>query len=122
MKPNPDLSDEQKQVLFEKATEAPYSGALLEEDRSGSYLCANCGALLFSSDTKFDAGCGWPSFDQAIDGSINYSEDNTHGMKRIETTCANCGGHLGHVFPDGPKQTTGQRYCINSLSLKFLVK
>ena len=122
MKPNPDLSDEQKQVLFEKATEAPYSGALLEEDRSGSYLCANCGALLFSSDTKFDAGCGWPSFDQAVDGSINYSEDNTHGMKRIETTCANCGGHLGHVFPDGPKQTTGQRYCINSLSLKFLVK
>ena len=119
MKPNPDLSDEQKQVLFEKATEAPYSGALLEENRLGDYVCANCQATLFSSDSKYDAGCGWPSFDQAIEDSVNYLDDNSHGMKRIEVTCSNCGGHLGHVFPDGPQQTTGQRYCINSLSLNF---
>lgn len=119
MEPNTDLSDEQKQVLFEKATEAPYSGALLEENRLGDYVCANCQATLFSSDSKYDAGCGWPSFDQAIEDSVNYLDDNSHGMKRIEVTCSNCGGHLGHVFPDGPQQTTGQRYCINSLSLNF---
>lgn len=119
MKPNPDLSDEQKQVLFEKATEAPYSGALLEENRLGDYVCANCQATLFSSDSKYDAGCGWPSFDQAIEDSVNYLDDNSHGMKRIEVTCSSCGGHLGHVFPDGPQQTTRQRYCINSLSLNF---
>lgn len=119
MEPNPDLSDEQKQVLFEKATEAPYSGALLEENRLGDYACANCQATLFSSDSKYDAGCGWPSFDRAIEDSVNYLNDNSHGMKRIEVTCSNCGGHLGHVFPDGPQLTTGQRYCINSLSLNF---
>ena len=119
MEPNHDLSDEQKQVLFEKATEAPYSGALLEENRLGDYVCANCQATLFSSDSKYDAGCGWPSFDRAIEDSVNYLDDNSHGMKRIEVTCSNCSGHLGHVFPDGPQQTTGQRYCINSLSLNF---
>lgn len=119
MQPNPNLSDEQKQVLFKKATEAPYSGQLLEENRDGNYVCANCQAVLFSSGNKYDAGCGWPSFDQAVEDSIAYRQDDSHGMSRIEVTCANCGGHLGHVFADGPKQTTSQRYCINSLSLDF---
>lgn len=116
---NNSLSSEQKKVLFEKATEAPFSGALLHNEDKGEYVCANCGFLLFASDHKYDSGCGWPSFDQAVDGAIAYSEDTSHGMVRTEITCKNCGGHLGHVFPDGPRETTGQRYCVNSLSLSF---
>ncbi len=119
---NPDLSDEQKKVLFDKATEAPYSGSLLNMKEDGTYNCANCGTQLFDSSTKFDSHCGWPSFDQAIKGSVEYHPDSSHGMNRTEVTCAKCGGHLGHVFDDGPKETTGQRYCINSLSLDFLRK
>jgi len=74
--------------------------------------------VLFHSDAKFDSGCGWPSFDRAIEGTVTYTEDNSHGMKRVEITCRQCGSHLGHVFPDGPTET-GQRYCVNSLSLDF---
>ena len=74
--------------------------------------------MLFHSDAKFDSGCGWPSFDQAIEGTVTYTEDSSHGMKRVEITCSQCGSHLGHVFPDGPTET-GQRYCVNSLSLDF---
>ena len=119
---NPDLSEEQKAVLFDKATEAPFSGALVYTFDTGDYVCANCGSKLFNSDTKFDAGCGWPSFDQAVEGSIVTEKDTTHGMVRTEIMCAHCGGHLGHVFDDGPKDTTGLRYCVNSLSLQFTPK
>lgn len=116
---NQSLTPEQQKVLFEKATEAPFSGALLYNNEDGEYVCANCGTLLFSSDRKYDSDCGWPSFDQAIEGAVIYAEDTSHGMVRTEITCANCGGHLGHVFPDGPRETTGVRYCVNSLSLGF---
>ncbi len=116
---NANLSDKQKAVLFEKATEAPYSGKWLDHTADGTYVCANCGAKLFASGTKFDSHCGWPSFDAALPGSVAYHDDTSHGMRRVEVTCAACGGHLGHVFPDGPRETTGQRYCINSLSLEF---
>lgn len=116
---NEHLTPEQQNVLFEKATEAPFSGALLYNREQGDYVCANCGSLLFVSDRKYDSDCGWPSFDQAVKGAVHYSEDTSHGMIRTEITCARCGGHLGHVFPDGPKETTGQRYCVNSLSLGF---
>lgn len=116
---NPNLTDEQKAVLFDKATEAPFSGALVYTFDTGDYVCANCGSTLFTSDTKFHSDCGWPSFDQAIEGSITTTTDTTHGMVRTEITCAKCGGHLGHVFDDGPKDTTGLRYCVNSLSLNF---
>lgn len=115
---NTKLSDEQKRVLFEKATEPPFSGTLLEEHRSGTFRCANCGAELFSSAAKFDSGSGWPSFDSALKDAVNFSEDTSHGMQRVEITCARCGGHLGHIFPDGPTDT-GQRFCVNSLSLEF---
>ena len=116
---NPNLTTEQKAVLFEKATEAPFSGKLLTINDDGEYVCANCSSVLFSSDAKYDSGCGWPSFDSALAGSVEFKEDRSHGMLRTEVVCANCGSHLGHVFPDGPKETTGQRYCINSLSLNF---
>ncbi len=119
---NPNLTPEQKAVLFDKATEAPFSGALVYTFDTGDYTCANCGSKLFASDTKFDSNCGWPSFDQAIEGSITTETDTTLGMVRTEITCANCGGHLGHVFDDGPKETTGLRYCVNSLSLNFTPK
>ena len=119
---NPDLSEEQKAVLFDKATEAPFSGALVYTFDTGDYVCANCGSKLFTSDTKFDASCGWPSFDQAVEGSIITEKDTSHGMVRTEIMCAHCGGHLGHVFDDGPKDTTGLRYCVNSLSLQFTPK
>lgn len=116
---NKNLTKEQQEVLFNKATEAPFTGALLHNAESGEYTCANCDAVLFDSKSKYDSGCGWPSFDEAIEGTVLYTEDTSHGMIRTEITCANCGGHLGHVFPDGPRETTGQRYCVNSLSLNF---
>ena len=112
------LSAEQYHVCWEKGTERPYSGALLHNRKSGDYLCVCCKSVLFHSDAKFDSGCGWPSFDRAIEGTVTYTEDNSHGMKRVEITCSQCGSHLGHVFPDGPTET-GQRYCVNSLSLDF---
>lgn len=117
---NQELSDEQKQVLFEKAIEAPFSGELLHNEASGNYTCANCSAVLFKSDTKFNSGSGWPSFyDIANKKAVNLVEDLSHGMQRVEATCANCGAHLGHVFNDGPSDKTGMRFCINSLSLDF---
>lgn len=110
-------------VTREKGTETPFSGALLHNKETGMYTCANCGAHLFSSDTKFDSGSGWPSFYEPAPGdNIEYHEDNAMGMKRTEVTCKVCGAHLGHVFPDGPQDKTGQRYCINSLALKFQKK
>lgn len=111
------LTPEQYAVLREKGTEAPFSGALLHETRSGTYNCVACGNPLFSSDAKFDSGTGWPSFDQAIPGATTLVEDTSHGMRRTEVVCAHCSSHLGHMFDDGPSDTTGKRYCMNSVCL-----
>lgn len=113
------LTPEEYHVLREKGTEAPFSGKLLHEKRSGTYNCKVCGTPLFASDAKFDSGTGWPSFDQALPGSVREIEDNTHGMYRTEITCATCGSHLGHVFSDGPTDT-GKRYCLNSVCLDLM--
>ncbi len=110
------LTPEQYKVLREKGTEAPFTGEYVHEKADGTYACAACGNPLFSSDAKFDSGTGWPSFDEALPGSIEQHSDSTLGMKRVEITCARCGGHLGHVFDDGPT-ATGKRYCINSVCL-----
>jgi peptide-methionine (R)-S-oxide reductase len=113
------LTPEQHRILREKGTERAFSGALTENDETGNYQCAGCGALLFLSGAKFDSGCGWPSFMlPANSKAVVEHEDLSHGMRRVEVTCARCGGHLGHVFPDGP-HPTGLRYCINSASLSF---
>ena len=114
-----ELSPEQFEVLRNKGTERAFTGALLNNKETGMYTCAGCGAPLFSSDTKFESGSGWPSFwEPAGDDRVATHEDTSYGMRRVEVTCAACGGHLGHVFPDGPNPT-GDRYCINSLSLGF---
>jgi peptide-methionine (R)-S-oxide reductase len=116
------LTPEQFHVLREKGTEAPFTGKLLYNDAKGSYTCAACGNVLFDSSTKFDTHCGWPSFYDAIPGSVRITRDTSWGMVRDEVTCANCGGHLGHVFDDAPDQPTGNRFCINSAALQFLPK
>lgn len=116
------LSKEQYYVLREKGTERPYTGALLMTKEKGIYKCAGCGNELFTDEMKFDSHCGWPSFDREIaGGKITTVEDNSHGMRRTEITCARCGGHLGHIFEDGPTET-GMRYCVNSLSLEFVAE
>lgn len=117
------LSDEQYEVLFQKATEAPFSGEYDTTFEPGEYACAACGTVLFDSDAKFDAHCGWPSFYDAKPGAVIFHEDVSLGMTRTEVTCAHCGGHLGHVFEgEGFATPTDQRYCINSLSLQFRKK
>lgn len=113
------LSEEQYRICREQGTEAPFSGKLLHNRETGVYSCTCCQAPLFHSVNKYDSGCGWPSFDAPAErDAIRYIEDNSHGMHRIEIRCAQCDSHLGHVFPDGPK-TTGERYCVNSVSLIF---
>ncbi|WAT02133.1 peptide-methionine (R)-S-oxide reductase MsrB [Rouxiella chamberiensis] len=117
---NPQLTDIQKYVTQERGTERPYSGKLLHNDREGIYHCLVCNAPLFYSTTKYDSGCGWPSFYEPVThDSIKYLTDNSHGMERVEIRCSNCDAHLGHVFPDGP-EPTGDRYCVNSASMSFI--
>ena len=113
------LTPEQYRVLREKGTERPFTGILTENHETGNYHCEGCGALLLLSGAKFNSGCGWPSFMLPAESkAVNEHEDGSLGMRRVEVTCARCGGHLGHVFPDGPRPT-GLRYCINSASLTF---
>lgn len=111
------LDDMALDVTQNKGTEPAFTGKYVNEHSDGSYHCVVCGQKLFESGTKFDSGTGWPSFDQAVPGSVEMIEDNSHGMQRTEVVCSNCGAHLGHMFEDGPADTTGQRFCINSCAL-----
>ncbi|MEW6361907.1 MAG: peptide-methionine (R)-S-oxide reductase MsrB [Pyrinomonadaceae bacterium] len=114
-----DLTEEERRILLNHGTEAPFCGTLLDNKLEGTYACRLCGLPLFSSRHKFDSGTGWPSFFAPVDKEhIEYVRDTSYGMIRTEIRCARCGGHLGHVFPDGPPPT-GQRYCLNSASLEF---
>jgi len=114
------LTPEQYHVTQEKGTERPFTGKFLNHHEKGVYICKRCNAELYKSTDKFDSGCGWPAFyDPVSKDSLKFHEDNAFGMRRTEVTCGNCGAHLRHVFPDGPKDKTGQRYCINSASLNF---
>ena len=114
-----ELSDAEYYVLRQAGTERPFSSALNKEHRSGTYHCAACDTPLFKSENKFDSGTGWPSFDQEIKGNVAFGTDTKIGYTRDEEHCATCGGHLGHVFNDGPKETTGKRHCINGVALSF---
>jgi len=112
------LTDEQYRVLRKQGTERPHTGIYNLHFDSGNYKCAGCGQILFDSNQKFESHCGWPSFDDSIKGTVKRILDKSHGMIRTEIVCSNCGGHLGHVFNDGPTET-GERYCVNSASIAF---
>ena len=114
------LTPEQYYILRQKGTDMPGNGGYTKHFEKGTYHCAACDAQLFESGTKYESHCGWPSFDDAIDGAVEFSLDKSHGMIRTEITCTKCGGHLGHVFDDGPRDTTGKRYCVNTTSLRFV--
>jgi peptide-methionine (R)-S-oxide reductase len=114
------LTDEEYRVLRQKGTERAFTGEYWDHKHEGRYVCRGCGEALFTSDAKFDSGCGWPSFYESLaPDKVLEHEDVSFGMRRVEVVCARCGGHLGHVFPDAPKTPTGMRYCINSVSIKF---
>ncbi|MDG1063911.1 MAG: peptide-methionine (R)-S-oxide reductase MsrB [Flavobacteriaceae bacterium] len=115
-----ELTPSEFAVLREAATEPPFSSIFNTKSGSGTYHCAGCGAPLFKSNAKFDSGSGWPSFDRCIEGQVRFSTDYDLGYARTEEHCAKCGGHLGHVFPDGPRNTTGMRHCINGVALDFI--
>ena len=115
-----ELSEKQYYVLREAGTESPFSSPLNKNHEKGTYHCAACNTPLFKSEHKFDSGTGWPSFDREIKGNVAYGKDSNLGFSRDEEHCATCGGHLGHVFNDGPRETTGMRHCINGLALKFV--
>ena len=115
---NKELSEKQKEIMFNEGTERPFTSDLLKEERKGFYHCANCGAKLFASKAKFDSGTGWPSFSEALPGAFKTKIDYSFGIKRVEYHCANCGVHHGHVFLDGPT-ATGKRFCNNGLCLIF---
>ena len=112
------LAPEQYHILREQGTERPFSGDLLTVDDDGTFRCAGCDAAVFTSETKFSSKTGWPSFHDALEGAVELRGDDSHGMQRTEVVCARCGGHLGHVFDDGP-EPTGKRYCINSAAMRF---
>lgn len=117
-----ELTPEQYRVLREKGTEAPFTGEYDEHFEPGTYQCAGCGRTIFASDAKFNSGCGWPAFDRSVaSDAVQLQEDTSHGMIRVEVLCPHCGGHLGHVFNDGPTET-GERFCINSAALTFKKK
>jgi peptide-methionine (R)-S-oxide reductase len=113
-----ELDPERYRILRQKGTEMPHSGKYNLHFEKGTYCCGACGEPLFESSSKFNSSCGWPSFDEAIPGKVEYVKDTTYGMVRTEILCANCGSHLGHVFDDGPTET-GERFCVNSLSVDF---
>lgn len=112
------LGVEKYKILRQKGTEYPHSGKYNSHFENGNYSCAGCGEMLFESSSKFNAHCGWPAFDKSISGKVAYIKDRSHGMIRTEILCTNCGGHLGHIFDDGPTETS-VRYCVNSLSIDF---
>ena len=114
------LTEQQYYVLRQKGTDRPGDGGYTKHFEKGTYLCAACNAKLFESNSKYESHCGWPSFDDAIPGTIDLTKDTTLGMIRTEITCTKCDGHLGHIFDDGPKETTGKRYCVNTSSIKFV--
>jgi len=113
------LTPQQYAVLRQHGTERAFTGPYLNNKDVGTYRCAGCGSPLFASDTKFESGTGWPSFTEALPGAVKYVEDNAYGMRRTEVQCAQCGGHLGHVFPDGPRDAGGNRFCMNGCALDF---
>lgn len=114
------LTPEQYYILRQKGTDRPSEEGYTSHFEKGTYHCAACDLQLFESNSKFESHCGWPSFDDAIDGTVEYVIDKTHGMIRTEIVCAACNGHLGHIFNDGPKETTGERFCVNTTSIKFV--
>lgn len=113
------LTNEEYNVLHQKGTEAPFSGKYVNTKEKGMYKCKACGQILFASDTKFDSGTGWPSFYDAVPGSVDFLKDSGHGMERTEVVCSNCKSHLGHVFDDGHGTPTGKRFCMNSVCLEL---
>ncbi|MCZ4318954.1 peptide-methionine (R)-S-oxide reductase MsrB [Aequorivita viscosa] len=115
-----ELTPAEYNVLRHEGTEPAFSSSLNDNHKKGTYVCAACGNPVFKSEHKFDSGTGWPSFDRVIDGNVAFSTDNKLGYTRTEEHCAKCGGHLGHVFNDGPKETTGKRHCINGVALNFI--
>ena len=115
-----ELTEEEKRVIVDKGTEAPFVGEYYKNTAKGMYVCKQCDAPLYTSDQKFESTCGWPSFDKEIPGAIKRTPDTTHGMNRIEITCARCGAHLGHVFEGEGLTPTNVRHCVNSISMKFI--
>lgn len=114
------LTPQEYYILRQKGTDRPGNGGYTKHFEKGTYVCAACNTQLFESNSKYESHCGWPSFDDAINGTIEFTKDSSAGMIRTEITCKTCDGHLGHIFDDGPRETTGKRYCVNTTSIKFI--